>query len=1073
MATYAIGTVGSFGIEMAAKDLVVVVAFMFLFSLPCRHARCRAFAFTSRPRAIYSRQTQTSLKRPYDGYGVSAFTEYRVRMQPFLTRVYSSAARDTDSSMLLEGLNEAQVEAVTQPLSSITRVVAGPGAGKTRVLTSRIAYLLHHDEEDRRILAVTFTKKAAGEMQHRLEKLLETTTIESTEQPLQQNSVPAENNIVQEEVADAESSTRRSTALDRVTLGTFHSVCAKILRWNGKHLSALPSVVQDMMGVANATTLDGSFAIIDQADQVRLLKECTAELEIDLKSQDLKPQTVLNALAKIKSNRATGIDPSKSGRKVPSKTMRVGEKVYPLYRQKLLTRNALDFDDLILMTRELLSVHDDIRDHLRRRWQHVLVDEFQDTSQSQSDLVKLLSSDSLLVVGDADQSIYSWRGAHAESMSDFLHEFSDRLNGVNTVHLMENYRSTTNIVNAAQKIISSDSKSSKQADLRQDMKPMRGVGPQPRVLACADAKAEASFVVQTIQDSIASGDYTPDCTVAIIYRTNAQSRAIEEACVQANLPYVIRGSSGAFYKRAEIQDCLCFLRLLRNGRDEAAMKRAIKTPSRGIGDVAYQEFDSYCQKIEEFYRSNYPDRAVPTPFDVLISLTDDGNKSDSTCIVQEAPSPTEFISKRALNRFIPFSKQMRLIRSKAQTLTVAGLMSSIIVNLELRSHVDAISKSSSEFSDRWSNVIELRRAAQKYSDDGASLTSLQEGDDDEDQPAETPLTNFLDDVALVTDMADDATDPNGAEKRLVVNLMTIHASKGMEFDGVFLIGNEDGTLPTKLAIMEGEGSVALDEEKRLCYVAMTRAKTHLVMTWRREVSVFTGNTFTTMNPSRSRFLDILVGKSGEKTKASKNGTRTRGDSSSGKRSQPTIDNKMTSRRSIGSRPSILRVQGGRLLVQVAAAPSLALGHANGTRRDMSTASPTRIRKTNQLQPPRQTQVGVSRTGGSPSRKKEPHEIQVRATLGKSSPLAAKGRNGSTQTTNSPKTENRKKSDSPLGSESMDSTWFYPIGSSVVHTQHGSGTVLPPPSSKQMLVRVQFENGSKQDFPADGKDLHLY
>lgn len=359
----------------------------------------------------------------------------------FPTRLNSSE-RDNDS-VLLEGLNDAQVQAVTQPLSSITRVVAGPGAGKTRVLTSRIAYLLHHDDDDSSILAVTFTKKAAGEMQQRIEKLLlETTQDCASDEPTQQqqSNGSTEDDIVQEEVASDASSPRPSTALDRVTLGTFHSVCAKILRWNGKRLATLPSVVQEMTGVANATSLDGSFAIVDQGDQVRLVRECATELGMDLKNTDLKPQTLLNAIAKIKSSLAMGQDPLNSGRKVPSKTLKAGAKLYPLYRQKLLTRNALDFDDLILMTRELLTVHDNVRDHLRRRWQHVLVDEFQDTSQSQLDLVKLLSSDSLLVVGDADQSIYSWRGAHAESMSDFLHQFNDRLDGVNTVHLMENYR---------------------------------------------------------------------------------------------------------------------------------------------------------------------------------------------------------------------------------------------------------------------------------------------------------------------------------------------------------------------------------------------------------------------------------------------------------------------------------------------------------------------------------------------------------------------------------------------------------------------------------------------------------
>lgn len=965
--------------------------------------------------------------------------------------------------MILEGLNDAQVQAVTQPLSSITRVVAGPGAGKTRVLTSRIAYLLHHDDSDRRILAVTFTKKAAGEMQERLEKLVAETTAQD-DSPADESTVKrqvsgeTEGSILQEEVAGTDSSLRRrSTCLSRVTLGTFHSVCSKILRWNGKHLASLPSVVEEMTGVANSTNLDGSYSIVDQGEQLRLLKECADELGIDLKGQGIKPLTVLNAIGKIKSGRAMGEDPTKSnsGRKVPSKTMRVGAKLYPLYRQKLLTRNALDFDDLILMTRELLMVHDDLREHLRRRWTHVLVDEFQDTSQSQLDLVKLLASDSLLVVGDADQSIYSWRGAHAESMSDFSHHFSDRLDGVNTVHLMENYRSTTNIVSAAQKVISTDNSSSKQADLRKDMKPMRGVGPSPRVLACADAKAEASFVVQTIQDCIESGDYTPESTVAIVYRTNAQSRAIEEACVKASLPYVIRGSSGAFYKRAEIQDCLCFLRLLRNGRDEAAMKRAVKTPSRGIGEKALEEFNAYCQVVDDFYESNYPERQKPTPFDVLISLTDGQSSDEASTLLQDAPSP-EFLSKRALNRFIPFSSQMRLIRDKAQTLTVAGLLSSIIVNLQLRSHIDSISKSSSEFADRWSNVIELRRAAQKYSEEGASVKPLQQGDGDEiDRLAETPLGNFLDDVALVTDMADDATDPTRtAEKRLVVNLMTIHASKGMEFDGVFLIGNEDGTLPSKLAILEGEGSVALDEEKRLCYVAMTRAKTHLIMTWRREVSLFTGNTFTTVDASRSRFLDILVGKKGSK-KQKKNGGK---KDSKGKTQSSTLSS--TGERSV--------VQGRRHESPYSTLPRATMSN------NLPRARPTNGRRSRDFSTTRHRPKRRVSEATVASIWKEPYDVRVRASL--PAQATPNSRNGVIATKRAA-VKNQKSPARPApGSEtSMDSTWFYPIGSSVVHKQYGNGLVLPPPPSTNgsMLVRVQFEDGSKQNFAADGTDLHLY
>ena len=419
------------------------VLLMALFACVTRlHGRLRAVAFSNR--AIHFRQRANHcsylhfppirLNNPAFYLKPSSTSASRC----FLSGPHSStqlcSANDEDA-IFLKGLNAAQAEAVTQPLASITRVVAGPGAGKTRVLTSRIAYLLHHDDRDSRILAVTFTKKASGEMQQRLEKLL---LVQSP--PPQEQDRTRESDIVQEEVAGSGTSPRPSTALDRVTLGTFHSVCAKILRWNGKLLSDLPSVVREMAGSVNATTLDGNFNIVDQSEQIRLVKECQTDLGIDLKSQDLKPQEVLNAMGKIKSKLAQGQDPLKDGRKVPSKALKAGVKLFPLYREKLLSRNSLDFDDLILMTRELLHVHEDIRDNLRRRWQHVLVDEFQDTSKSQLDLVKLLSSTSLLVVGDADQSIYSWRGAHVESMSDFIHEFDDRLDGVDTVYLMENYR---------------------------------------------------------------------------------------------------------------------------------------------------------------------------------------------------------------------------------------------------------------------------------------------------------------------------------------------------------------------------------------------------------------------------------------------------------------------------------------------------------------------------------------------------------------------------------------------------------------------------------------------------------
>ena len=559
-------------------------------------------------------------------------------------------------------------------------------------------------------------------------------------------------------------------------------------------------------------------------------------------------------------------------------------------------------------------------------------------------------------------------------------------------------------------------------------------------------------MVKTIQDMIASGDYSPDSSVAIIYRTNAQSRAIEEACVQANLPYVVRGSSISFYKRAEIQDCLCFLRLLHNGHDEAALKRAVKTPSRGIGDVAYQDFCDYCSQVEEFHITNYPHAPRPTPFDVLISLTDAQHSNEPSRLAKDVPSPSETMSKRALNRFLPFSMQIRLIRSEAQKLTVAGLLSSIINTLDLRSHVDSISKSSSEFSDRWSNVMELCQASQRYSDDGASIRMGTADSSDAGQPmefAESPLGNFLDDVALVTDMADDAAQTDGTEKRFVANLMTIHASKGMEFDGVFLVGTEDGTLPTKMAIMEGEDSVALDEEKRLCYVAMTRAKTHLIMTWRREVAAFNGKTFTSVKASRSRFLDILVGDSGKSTKGSKQKGKQRPPD---ERPRSIEDAKMRSNdRCVDPRTSTLPRVGTTKPRPSASTASV--------RRELS-ASAGRVRS-----PIPNPRVDVKSESLSVSTIPK----RVQAILPASGAL--KSRNGSALKP----TENAKNSiTSSTESEKMASTWFYPIGSSVVHTRHGRGIVLPPPLDKngEMMVRVQFEDGTKQDLPANGNDLHL-
>lgn len=711
--------------------------------------------------------------------------------------VYTNSFEEDDVhvDVILEGLNEAQRKAVTQPLNSITRVIAGPGAGKTRVLTSRIAYLLQKDKQfENRVLAVTFTKKASMEMQQRLEQLM----VEIEEKTKCNDFVEniADDGIVEEVVLDNGSTQYNMDAkshIARVTLGTFHSICSKILRWNGDHLKSLPSITK-----YNDVNLDGSFIIIDQSDQLRIIKKCLSDIGVDLKSDgagkvDIRPITILNAVGQLKSDEAIEADcvdgkhkmnKNKGGIKMTSKVRKIAEEVYPEYRKALLTQNSLDFDDLILITRELLRTNSDIQMKMSKRWTHILVDEFQDTSEVQLDLVKLLSTESLLIVGDGDQSIYSWRGAHAESMSDFVDKFE---RDVDTLYLMENYRSTSNIVRAAQKVISSSlSPEASRKNARMDMKPMRGKGPSPRVLACANAKAEASFVVKEINKMASEGILNPSSTIAIIYRTNAQSRALEEACVENNLKYLMRGSAGTFYSRAEIKDCLCFLKWLYNGRDITSMKRAMTTPNRGLGEVSQNEFLHYCSLVQDTIRESNTDRVL-TPLDILISLSE----QDAEFVL---PLSTDgIISKRTLNRLIPLGNKMGIIIKKASSHTVDQLLDTIIETMELKNHLDSTSKTSEEFADRWSNVMELLSASERYTKDGPALGRNQTADSDIYEIS--PLGSFLDDVSLLSETENDASSNEFDEvknDRVVANLMTIHASKGMEFDACFLVGNEEG-----------------------------------------------------------------------------------------------------------------------------------------------------------------------------------------------------------------------------------------------------------------------------------------
>lgn len=1063
------------------------------------------------------------------------------------------SASVSDSEVHLQGLNPSQVEAVTQPHHGITRVVAGPGAGKTRVLTCRIAHLLRTKQKENsradRILAVTFTKKAAGEMKHRLETLLQEQ--EELDADIMANDIDqsdagrwdsimdagdgsAGDDIVQEEappvlLSEDGSAPRRAAPaqMDRVTLGTFHSVCAKILRWNGKELSSLPSIRAhaSVDSGSNANIIDGSFAIVDQSEQMRIVKEILKEKGINLKGSggkaDIRPITVLNAVCAIKSADMVGavqmrgrsgamtedMEDENGIEKMSKKVRNIASEIYPQYRQALMTSNSLDFDDLILLTRELLIVNNEVRENLHRRWNHILVDEFQDTSRVQLDLVKLLTTKSLLVVGDGDQSIYSWRGAHAESMANFVTEFqghcADSLASdaddsdeggnstseaaeVNTVFLMENYRSTTNIVKAAQKIISDTSSGKSKSDLeRQDMKPMREKGPKPRVLACADAKAEASFVVKSILGMVDEGELSPESTIAIIYRTNAQSRALEEECVAQNLRYLVRGSAGTFYSRQEVKDCLCFLKCIYNSRDRSAMIRAFKTPSRGIGDVATKEFFSYCDAIDRFLANNHPDEPRTNPLQVLISLVD-----ESLAEELKFPPAVDFMSKRALNRFLPFASQMKTIHAESASETVSALLSSIIDDLDLRAHFDNISKTTEEFQDRMSNVMELLNAAERYDEAGPSTPSSL---DEAEAGGESPLGLFLDDVALLTETendSDESASSSSGDKRAIANLMTIHASKGMEFDAVFLVGNEEGTFPTQRSISEGDGSVELDEERRLCYVAMTRAKTHLVLTWRREVMTFFGQGFKIIDCERSRFLDRLVASGTKKGKSKKNvkpksgNIREKPEESGGslaERRKKLLAMQMEKEGSKRSAGRVTTARQGNKSSSVArtSPPPRSRSYSS------SSSSTSSYRSTNSASSLRnKSPQGSSWEDWTPKKASAPNTPQRRTPrsplIRSKKPMTTRNRAAIRDPPPSRASQQRRKE---LGDPSastappqVDSTLFFPVGTSVVHAVHGEGKVLPPPKAAEggnMLVRVEFDNGIEMELPVGGGLRHKF
>jgi len=614
---------------------------------------------------------------------------------------------------LLSGLNPQQRQAVTTGPGP-TLVLAGPGSGKTRVLTHRIAYLVGHlGVAPHKIMAVTFTNKAAREMKSRVEVLLQGN-------------------------------------LRGLTIGTFHSICARFLRRE----SALLPVTAD-------------FVIFDDSDQQALMKQVIKEM--NLNDKQYTPQKFLNKISAAK-NELIGPEEFSAGTYFAEMTKRA----YGRYQQLLAANNALDFDDLLMSVVHLFGEHPEVLAKYQRYYEHILVDEFQDTNTAQYALLRQLAhvNRNLYAVGDPDQSVYRWRGADYRNVHRFQDNYPDAL----TILLEENYRSTQLILDAAMAVIDKHpGRTHKQLFTQRDG------GVEVFAYEAYNEQEEAQFVVETIATLTAKGDHAPgDC--AVMYRTNAQSRALEEAFLRAGLPYKLVGAQ-RFYGRREVKDVLSYLRLIHNPADTVSLMRVINTPPRGLGAKALEQLQAAAE-MENI-----------SSVEVLRDLGEKGKKSKFAGM---------FGGKAGL-ALADFGQMLNHWHLARTELSVAQLMDLVLDRTGYREYID---DGSEEGNERWANILELHGVAREYDD--------------------VDLTTFLQDVALVSDQ------DTLVEEGKAPTLLTLHAAKGLEFPIVFIIGLDEGVLPHQRSFDDPE---AMHEERRLMYVGLTRAKDrlYLVRAFRRSL----------------------------------------------------------------------------------------------------------------------------------------------------------------------------------------------------------------------------------------------
>ena len=590
---------------------------------------------------------------------------------------------------LLKGLNKEQMEAVMHDKGPAL-VLAGAGSGKTKVLTNRIAYLIQNGVDDYNILAITFTNKAAKEMRDRVNNL----------------------------VSDVNS-----------FIGTFHSLGLRIIRENNEYLG-LPS----------------NFSIIDSDDVMTVIKRILKGMNLD--SKEFSPAYIRNRISFIKNQMLSDRELDKF---FNTPIDEVVVKVYHKYNERLKESAAVDFDDLLMLPVKLFESNKDILERYQERYKYILIDEYQDTNPVQYKLSKLLASKykNIFVVGDMNQSIYAFRQADYHNIINFESDYKD----AKVIKLEHNYRSTNNILNAANDVISHN-KERKDLKLYSD----KGDGKKITYLRSYDEKHEINLIIDEINKLYLDG-YKPE-DIAILYRTNAQSRVVEEVFMSKGIPYKVFGSY-YFYNRKEIKDLLSYLRLIYNPRDEISLRRIINVPKRGIGEGALRDIEKRA-RIHNI-----------SMFDAL-----------------ESRKELEF-------KDLIFS----LIKA-SDNLSLTELIDEVLDKSGIRKELE--SSHLIEDETRLENLMEFKSITASY----------------EERTGSANLGDFLEEVSLVADEANHTEDGN------VVTLMTLHSAKGLEFPVVFLIGMEEGIFPHNMSLMENN----IEEERRLCYVGITRAKERLYLT---------------------------------------------------------------------------------------------------------------------------------------------------------------------------------------------------------------------------------------------------